>query len=185
MRVNVLDHESHVVTVSELLSRAECDELVAVAEAVGFEGAPLTTGRGFVHSPEIRNNTRVMLDDPERAADLWERVREHVPEEREGMSAVGLNERFRFYRYEPGQYFRWHYDGAFVRSDEERSLLTVMVYLNGGVIGGATEFADFGRVFPETGKLLLFQHAVYHQGAPVERGRKYVLRTDVMYRRRP
>jgi hypothetical protein len=34
----------------------------------------------------------------------------------------------------------------------------------------------------ETGKALFFEHDVRHQGAPVERGRRYVLRTDVMYR---
>jgi hypothetical protein len=29
---------------------------------------------------------------------------------------------------------------------------------------------------------LVFEHPVRHQGAPVTAGRKYVLRTDVMYR---
>lgn len=30
---------------------------------------------------------------------------------------------------------------------------------------------------------LLFQHPIMHRGDPVTKGRKYVLRTDVMYRR--
>jgi hypothetical protein len=30
---------------------------------------------------------------------------------------------------------------------------------------------------------LLFEHSLVHQGAPVLRGHKYVLRTDVMFRR--
>ncbi len=123
-----------------------------------------------------------MIDDPERAKRLWERVREHVPAERDGARAVGLNERFRFYRYEPGEYFKWHFDGAFERSPVERSLLTLMVYLNEDCEGGATQFYDFGDVVPRTGMALFFEHDVYHQGAPVTSGRKYVARTDVMYR---
>ena len=181
MKVTVLDRDCWVVTVSELLSKQECDEWIALAEGIGFSDAPITTAFGFVHAPEVRNNTRVMLDDVKRAAALWERVREHVPEKRDGWRVLGLNERFRFYRYEPGQYFRWHYDGAFQRSATERSLLTLMVYLNGGMEGGATQFDGLGDVVPEAGKALLFQNAIRHQGAPVERGLKYVLRTDVMY----
>lgn len=38
------------------------------------------------------------------------------------------------------------------------------------------------RVKPERGKALLFYRYLLHEGAPVAAGRKYVLRTDVMYR---
>lgn len=183
MRRVVLNDEACVLTVTDLLTEGECRDLIALAEGIGFDAAPITTARGFVHSPSIRNNTRVMLDDRRRAAWLWERVRGHAPPEREGWRAVGLNERLRFYRYEPGQYFKWHHDGAFVRSPVEQSLLTCMVYLNEDLLGGETEFHDVGRVVPETGKLLLFEHPLLHQGAPVLQGVKYVLRTDVMYRR--
>jgi predicted 2-oxoglutarate/Fe(II)-dependent dioxygenase YbiX len=135
--------------------------------------------------PEVRNNTRVMLDDRQRAEALWDRVAPFAPARRGRFEAVGLNERFRFYRYEPGQYFRWHYDGAFHRSPAERSLITAMLYLNEGFEGGDTEF-DLGEgplsITPGRGLLLLFDHDLRHQGAPVRRGRKYVLRSDVMYR---
>lgn len=182
MRVTTIDRDLWIVTVSDVLSQDECRDLIALTEAVGYEDAPITTALGFVHAPGIRNNRRVMIDDPSRAAWLWERVRPYVPAEREGWRVVGLNERFRYYRYEPGQYFRWHMDGAFRRSPSEQSLLTLMVYLNDDVVGGATEFADADRVLPAAGKALMFQHQVLHQGAPVRDGLKYVLRTDVMYR---
>ena len=38
---------------------------------------------------------------------------------------------------------------------------------------------------PERGKALVFYHRQLHEGMPVVRGRKYVLRTDVMYRPPP
>ena len=37
-------------------------------------------------------------------------------------------------------------------------------------------------VVPETGLALFFVHQIRHKGQPVTKGRKYVLRTDVMYR---
>jgi predicted 2-oxoglutarate/Fe(II)-dependent dioxygenase YbiX len=177
-------HGDRIVTVEGLFSPDECDDLVRLAESVGFSDAPITTGHGFVLRPEVRNNTRVMLDDRQRAEALWDRVAPFAPARRRRLEAVGLNERFRFYRYEPGQYFRWHYDGAFHRSPSERSLFTAMLYLNEGFEGGETEF-DLGEgpvsITPGRGLLLLFDHGLLHQGAPVRRGRKYVLRSDVMY----
>jgi prolyl 4-hydroxylase len=59
------------------------------------------------------------------------------------------------------------------------------VYLNDGFEGGETAFHEgvhFLRVTPERGKALVFYHRQIHEGMPVLRGRKYVLRTDVMYR---
>jgi prolyl 4-hydroxylase len=182
---NVLDAAHGIVTVPGVLSPEECSAMIALAEQVGFVDAPVTTGRGFVMMPELRNNTRVILDDVVRAAALWRTLAAAVPERRAGYRAVGLNERFRIYRYEPGQYFEWHRDGAFIRSTTERSLVTVLVYLNADCSGGETEFDDGPQVTPRAGMALLFDHPVRHRGAPVTRGRKYVLRTDVMFVRPP
>lgn len=175
-----------VFTVRDFCTPDECAELLRLAGGIGFEPAPITTPRGFVMAPEVRNNTRVILDDPDRAARLWQRLAPFVPARRRDWRAVGLNERFRFYRYEPGQYFRWHHDGAFIRHVDERSLLTVMFYLDHDFVGGSTDFDHAGdvlRVVPERGMVLVFDHPICHQGAPVQRGVKHVLRTDVMYRR--
>jgi predicted 2-oxoglutarate/Fe(II)-dependent dioxygenase YbiX len=174
-----------IVTIRGLFTPEECAAWVGTAEGVGFHEAPITTGAGFVMMPEVRNNTRVILDDVPRARALWDRLGAWVPPARDRGQAAGLNERFRFYRYAPGQFFRWHRDGAFFRGARERSMVTALVYLNDDFDGGSTDF-DLGgedlRVVPERGLVLLFDHRLRHQGAPVERGRKYVLRTDVMYR---
>jgi predicted 2-oxoglutarate/Fe(II)-dependent dioxygenase YbiX len=180
---DVLDDRHCISTVADVLSAGECAALVAFAEERGFVEAPLTTEWGFVRAPEIRNNGRAIVDDPRGAAALWARVAHAVPAARHGARVVGLNERLRFYRYEAGQFFRWHRDGAFARSPAERSHLTLVVYLNDDFEGGATEFEGGPVVRPKRGSALVFAHPVLHQGASVERGRKYVSRTDVMYRR--
>ena len=100
-----------------------------------------------------------------------------------GWLAVGLNERLRFYRYDTGQRFFWHFDGPFERSPTEVSALTFMVYLNDGCEGGETEFNfrpvggitdddPVVRVTPEPGKALVFNHRILHQGAAVRSGRR-------------
>lgn len=87
------------------------------------------------------------------------------------------------------------YDGHYTRPDgSEQSQLTVMLYLNEGggadYTGGDTNFlpADVRRraaeavVFtPSCGDLLVFTHRLLHEGARVAAGRKYAIRTDVMY----
>lgn len=182
----VLAEDESIVTVSNFLSPEECEAVIQQTLAEGYEDAPITTFGGFAMRPDIRNNTRVMKDDPELAGRLWERMRGFVPIHHRRMGtwhAQGLNERFRYYRYTEGQYFRWHGDGAFIRSTKEMSWFTAMVYLNDGFEGGTTDFQFGPSISPRRGMLLLFKHSRVHQGAPVLRGCKYVLRTDVMFRR--
>jgi predicted 2-oxoglutarate/Fe(II)-dependent dioxygenase YbiX len=191
MRKELLDGEQ-VFVIHDFLTPEECAEYIRVTEAEGYGAAPISTLGGFVMAPEIRNNERVMLDNFEWARNLWERAKPLIPSPYLGHEATALNERFRFYRYDEGHTFRPHIDGHFARNDE-RSQFTFMVYLNDACEGGETviyiqddgltlpEGTDI-RVKPETGKALLFYHYLLHEGAPVTGGRKYVLRTDVMYR---
>ncbi|MEZ4395229.1 MAG: 2OG-Fe(II) oxygenase [Polyangiales bacterium] len=181
-----LDHRNPlIVSVDGVLSLDECAALIARIEALGPTAAPITTDRGFVMRPDIRNNTRVMFDDVELASTVLSRVRARLPERLErDWHICGVNERLRCYRYEPGQYFAPHFDGAFVRSRDERSLLTLMVYLNACEGGGHTGFLDQDlRVAPRAGAALIFNHHLLHEGAEVTAGVKYAVRSDVMYRR--
>ncbi|MFO0757118.1 MAG: 2OG-Fe(II) oxygenase [Byssovorax sp.] len=172
-------------TVDGILSPAECDALIARIDALGPTVAPVSRAEGPVLDLGTRNNTRVMFDDEALAAQLFARVRPHVPAELGGRRVVGANERLRCYRYAPGQRFAPHYDGAFYRSAEERSLLTFLVYLNDGFTGGETAMLDFHeKIRPKPGRALLFQHAILHEGCEVRAGVKYAIRSDIMYRAR-
>jgi hypothetical protein len=155
---------------------------------------------GPVMREEVRNNERVMFDDRDLAYALWDRLRPLLPRgwrsrpaefEPGGgtYDAVGLNERFRFYRYHPGQRFQLHRDGYFRRSERELSMLTLLVYLDGACEGGETMLLSHGlpgghlAVKPKQGLALLFRHELLHEGAEVLSGVKHVMRSDVMYRR--
>src|SRR6185503_9815694 len=168
------------------------DDYIRLGEATGFEGAPITTSRGMMMMKDVRNNDRVMIDDPARALALYQRLSDDLaPRFQRIWTPVAFNERLRLYRYDIGQQFDWHRDGYFQRPNGERSFFTFMVYLNDDFEGGATSFSDDGfgfpggmlRITPPKGMGLLFHHPILHRGDPVTTGRKYVLRTDVMYRR--
>ncbi len=185
-----------VFVIRNALSQDECASMIAFADDAGFDDAPIMTGRGPIMNKGVRNNSRAIVDDPERADELWGTVSALFPEDLRSLklfapdpadySACGLNERFRFYRYEPGQRFKMHLDGTFRRKDGsgELSLFSVLYYLNGDFEGGETVIVTNKgviRVEPEPGLVLMFQHQLLHEGAEVTTGTKYVMRTDVMF----
>lgn len=170
-----------VFTVEDFFTAEECAAQIATSEAIGFADAPITTSFGPQMRPDVRNNSRVMVDDVQQAASLWERATQYVQPWDANWHPIGLNERLRYYRYEIGQQFNWHYDGCYERANGERSWLTFLVYLHDGFEGGQTSF-DRIDVEPKAGMALFFIHQIKHKGQPVTVGCKYVLRTDVMYR---
>jgi 2OG-Fe(II) oxygenase superfamily len=188
-----LSDRDDLFVVRNFLAPEECEYYITLSESAGYGDAPISTMSGPVLRKDIRNNDRVMIDDPALGELMWERLRPFLPERVGFWLPCGLNERWRFYRYDPGQQFDWHFDGYYERSPLERSAFTFMLYLNGGVAGGATEFNlkthgrvrnddPMVRVQPDVGMALVFPHKILHRGAPVEDGRKYVMRTDVMCR---
>lgn len=165
--------------VREFLSAAECAELIELGEASGFRAAGVRTSGGQVAMPSVRNNSRTVCEAPAWVALLWERLSGLPLSELAGQRACGLPKELRFYRYEPGERFKMHKDGPW-RERGLTSQVTALLYLNAGFTGGDTVFRD-AVVTPESGMLLLFPHATWHEGAVVETGVKYVLRSDILY----
>ena len=176
----------------DALTATEVQTLRAAADSRGYRA----TGRSY--PPSYRNNDRVVADDDELAGWLFERIERHLPTSLRADDGTlwrlhGLNRRIRFCRYRDGQSFRIHRDGVHHTDESERSLLTFMVYLNDAeeFVGGATRFyrgrrEDSGElltVAPRRGLLIAFDHGLWHDGAPVREGTKWVMRSDVMYRR--
>jgi hypothetical protein len=94
-----------------ILSKDECDQYIDLTEKIGYADAPITTSYGMVMRPDIRNNMRVMWQSTDDVwKPIWERIQSLVPSVVEFRGtrwrACSLNERLRFYRYEPGQEFK-------------------------------------------------------------------------------
>ena len=72
-------------------------------------------------------------------------------------------------------------------------------YLNEGFEGGETTFLkmtdDDGypkpveninehvKCVPKTGSVLVFQHKIWHEGTKLLKGKKYIIRSDVVYQK--
>jgi predicted 2-oxoglutarate/Fe(II)-dependent dioxygenase YbiX len=194
--------DAYAVVVDGLFTPEECAEMIKRTEAIGYTEA--LVGGGQVRVESARNNWRCMIDDAAEARRMYKRVAPFVPTEWLGYKPAGLNERLRFLKYHPGEHFKPHNDGIYVRDDKSQaSFITVQVYLNdveegcGGETTFTTQAMSYGRhkkkggrdedrclllpVRPVTGRVLIFEHHLPHEGSTLLRGVKYAVRTDVMY----
>ncbi len=190
LALNTLHEARGIYTLPGVLTPAQCAALIEQAEGIGFEPASVRTPGGPKMMTHIRNNDRVVLRDEALAAALWQRLHAVLPV-LDGARATGLDALWRVYRYVPGQQFKRHKDGVVTSASGEHSRLSFLVYLNDDCEGGATLFRDPPApggdapeplsIIPSTGHALLFRHERWHEGTPVQQGRKYVLRSDVFY----
>lgn len=181
MRKKELHKEIFVV--EDFLSQEDCENFLQKYENENFEEAKVSIDGEQVMFKGIRNNDRYMFFDETLAEDLWNKVKEFVPSKIGFYKAIGLNEMFRVYKYSEGQRFKMHIDGSYRRNLEEESFLSFIIYLNDDFRGGETEFRNLFVVKPEKGKALIFRHRLRHEGKEIISGVKYVLRTDIMYKR--
>ena len=165
--------------IDNFLSPNECTDLIKLALAHGFEQAGVRTSKGYVPMQAVRNNSRCQWAHPAWVQQLWQRLAEYDLPIIDQKQAVGLPRELRFYQYEPHQRFKMHKDGAWFE-DGLQSELTFLVYLNEDCQGGETRFKTFS-LSPKQGTAVLFKHDTWHEGALVTAGRKYVLRSDVLY----
>ncbi len=179
MHLNKLTN--NIFTIENFWTQKQCVDFIAKSEAIGYEPATIDTEKGNKVVETVRNNNRVLYNDPLLAADLWQQLKPFAPSSIGKSIAVGLNELFRYYKYEAGQEFKRHRDQSYIRNDTEASYYTFMIYLNQEYLGGETIFND-RTITPKTGMALVFLHTLEHEGSPVTQGAKYVLRTDIMYR---
>ncbi|RSK31799.1 2OG-Fe(II) oxygenase [Hymenobacter metallilatus] len=170
-----------IFTIEDFLTRKECLDYLVLSENIGYELATVNTASGSRVHIGVRNNNRAFYKNEDMAHALWAKAQPFLPAQLGNSQAVGLNELFRFYRYQRGHQFKGHFDESYIRNETEASYYTFMIYLNDNFQGGDTTFQKL-QIQPKQGMALVFLHNLYHAGSEVTQGVKYVLRTDVMYR---
>ncbi|KAN0041348.1 hypothetical protein ACTFIV_003887 [Dictyostelium citrinum] len=181
------DNKLFAVTIDDVFTEEECQEWIALTEKTGYVPALVNIGYGQEQlMTDVRNNDRCIIDSVEMADRIYQRVKKFIPLNfNKNWEVVSLNERLRFLRYYVGQEFKKHQDGNYKRDNGETSFITLQLYLNNVEEGGSTRFflksGEKIDIIPKPGKVLLFQHNIWHQGSAVTKGVKYVVRTDVMY----
>ncbi|KAG9127806.1 hypothetical protein FRC07_008998 [Ceratobasidium sp. 392] len=215
------------MVIDNLFTPEDCERYIAAAEsAKEWEVAAVNGGPGSGYQyvdTSYRNSSRILLDDFDLTREMLERMRPYLKDiehmdraplhgtyDRKTKTSndppaklVALNERLRYLKYGPGQFFRRHCDGTYHTPDMKQiSYYTLQLYLNGSaeeLEGGATRFwravgrdrrkAESGQnvrqfvdVDPRVGRALIFeQKGLLHSGEDVKKGIKITVRTDLMF----
>jgi len=146
------------------------------------------------HYPEYyRNNDRLVEDNQELGKELFSKMQQFkVIRNAFPNQLNGLNERLRFCRYQKNQVFNKHQDGVYYPNEYLESKYTFLLYLNDieDFSGGETLFytakndkSPVKSITPKKGTLVVFDHSLWHQGAIITQGNKYILRSDVFVNR--
>mmetsp|Transcript_15122 Transcript_15122/g.17650 ORF Transcript_15122/g.17650 Transcript_15122/m.17650 type:complete len:260 (-) Transcript_15122:70-849(-) len=205
VRVEVLCkdlYEGKIFVLENCFVEEECNSWIQIGEKVGYAEAKHAATAGYA----LRDNGRLAIHSDYIASYLWLRLKELVPKTYGNCTAYGLSPNIRLYRYHVGQRFGKHIDESCKdESSGAWSKYTVLLYLNGTeeecavidedslktLVGGDTVFykgssgtKECVRVVPKAGSVLLHEHGeecMIHEGARVEKGVKFLLRTDVLY----
>ena len=190
-----LPHDVPGFVVNNVLDPQTCSKLIAHAESVGFLDKSVVMFAG--------DRLRATFTDEKLAQHLWSQIAPHTKphlHDRDGghsflgpdvspgwYEPVGINPFMRVSKYLPGKSFRTHTDTAYSQGDQYVGMHTLLLYLNGDMTGGETiVFGQDGSctVKPAAGKILGFYHYTPHEGAIVKSGIKYIIRTELMFKRR-
>ena len=134
-----------------VLSSDECSRFIQLTESLGFlEDAAVSLPRSVRHNCNV-----TWVVDEETDGIVWSRCKHLLTGDTglfNGKQPLGLNARFRFYRYEKGDYFKPHTDGSWPGSrvknkqliqnayPDRWSQMSALVFLSEGYEGGSTQF---------------------------------------------
>lgn len=134
-----------------VFSEQECRKLLKTSEELGYlKDAAVSLPREIRHN----DNVTIVVDDATERL-IWQRIESLTQQNLaifDDKKPLGINTRFRFYRYQEGDYFKYHIDGDWPGSKVEGdtlihnaysdrySKMTFLILLNDNFEGGDTQF---------------------------------------------
>ena len=134
-----------------VLSRDECARFIELTDALGYlPDAPVSLPRSVRHNYNV-----TWVVDEQTDGIIWQRCADFTSDDQGifgGKKTLGLNARFRFYRYQAGDFFKPHTDGAWPGSrvierqlvpnayPDRFSQMSIVFFLSDGFEGGETQF---------------------------------------------
>jgi hypothetical protein len=181
--LRVLHLDPPVLIADDFFTADECDAYAALRELAGEDPTA-------VHELAQSGTFGGGMTSQARTSTTWFVAYQRVPTFLAKVSALlGIDNLHRFeepqlVRYQPGQYFNWHYDAVPTNLlvNGGQRVATLLVYLNDVPQGGRTAFRDLRAggsdetgaplrlaVAPKKGRAILFSPAAAADGAPDDR----------------
>lgn len=151
VELNPIEEVPGAFQLLNVLSQAECQRLIEVAESLSFNlDAAVSLPRSVRH-----NLSLTWVIDEQTESLIWERCAPLLSQGIDAISGqvpVGINARCRFYKYGEGDFFKPHIDGAWPGSkiinqqnimnayDDRWSQMTFLILLSDDFKGGHTQF---------------------------------------------
>ena len=222
--LTIFDNEQFLLELSGVLSSEECAEIINNADKCMFENMNEKYRFG-----KQRDGSRLLALDKSLAESLWPSIRRVLFDEivDKGVSTQplgfdvtrgvwdlhDLNEAMRVNKYsgKTKGFFGPHKDAQFCPNGDERSIMTLLIYLSedfkGGqtcfyfpkdpmlsskgltikeeikLRGGLTKGYECVKIVPKVGHAVLSSQSILHEALPVKDGTKYILKTDVVVKR--
>lgn len=204
-RISCTKINKDILVMDNVLTDEECDLLTSFNHYKSMENE---------YDKKIRGNDRFLSMSWYLSHSIFERIKDFIPTKGKPFgfgvdgewNVSGINDCMRFSRYvAPNVGFLPHRDAAYIGDPNNRSIYTILIYLNDNFEGGYTKIykEPGGRVPGETveeeikgktletlysmkpkkGSLLIFNHNMIHEGTSVESGTKYIIRTDLVFTR--
>ena len=150
----------------------ECNAIIHKIESSGFKPA-----RQY---KEGRHNKEAFMAEDEIAVLLLSKFSKIILKDgNDKLNITQFSKPLEFYKYEEGDFIKRHSDAPREISPGIFSSLTLVLYLNDDYAGGETFFNEKNyKTKPQTGAVLIFKQALHHEALMVNKGMKYVLRTN-------
>ena len=211
VKLNQVKQQDNLVLIElgSLLTTDECDEIFHTIAGENFEDM------SEKYDIQKRNSSRLVVMDNQLADILWQRLQfnyeltELVSDTtplgfnvQGRWTMTGVNLAMRLNKYDRGEHFSPHKDAQYAPSGDERSLLSLIIYLNDCYEGGETNFYfpkqmpkidikgltvteeidaygglengfECVKIQPKKGFAVLFTHNLLHEATPFQKMNRY------------
>lgn len=199
-----LDNVPGAFQLLNVFTAQECENFIKQTEELGYlEDAAVSLPRSVRHN----DNITWVVDDLTHDI-IWNRCKDYMIDNKEifyGKKTLGINKRFRFYKYSEGDFFKLHSDGSWPGSrvvnkeliadfyKDRYSQMTFLILLSEDFQGGETQFIvnkngekELVNIRTPKGGVLCFPHGLHplhclHSSNTITSGIKYIIRTDVLF----
>lgn len=185
MATEIIPHGDNIYSIQGFWDKEICDAIIRQAERSGLfpDQETVLIQKTLEDNLDSRDSFKIYLDNQDLSDNIYHYLKTFLQRTNtDAYTHSGVHQNLRVYKYLPGQEFKRHRDGGVESSKDEKSIYSLLIYLNDDFTGGTTLF-DSCEIVPTQGMATFFPHDVEHAGTMVTKGIKYVMRGNILFRK--